>query len=149
MNFNMDGEELLRVFESCKLQAYQDVIGTWTVGYGHTGSDVSPGMWITQDMAEEIFQRDLRAFAERVRSIVHSSLNDNQFSAAVCFAYNIKGWAATPLFGFLVRGDVDSAKQHWLLYDKVTSGGQKIEVRGLKNRRQAELNLFCKPVEVS
>ena len=149
MIFNMEGEELLRTFESCRLQAYQDVVGIWTVGYGHTGQDVKPGMVISQDMAEQLFQTDIRLFCAKVESIVFSGLNDNQFSAAVCFAYNIKGWAATPLFGFLVRGDVESAKKHWLLYDKVTSAGQKIEVQGLKNRRQAELNLFCKPVEVS
>jgi lysozyme len=106
-------------------------------------------MVITQVQADELLEKDVAAFTGRVRDIVHSSLNNNQIQAAICFAYNMRGWAATPLFGFLVKGDIKSAEQHWLLYDKVTRSGQKIEVQGLKNRRQAELNLFLKPVELA
>lgn len=121
----------------------------WTIGYGHTGPDVKQGSCITQDYAEELLEKEMRAFNERVSGLVSSLLNTNQVQAATAFAYNIKGWAATPLFGLLIKGDVDEAKKHWLLYDKVTLGGQKVEVRGLKNRRQAELDLFCKPMEMT
>lgn len=140
---------IIKTFEGCRLMSYQDVVGIWTIGWGKSGPDIKQNMVITQVQADEFLEADLISFADRVQSIVHSSLNLNQVQAAICFAYNVRGWAATPLFGFLVRGDVESAQQHWLLYDKVTSAGQKIEVQGLKNRRQAELNLFCKPEEIN
>ena len=28
--------EKIKEFEGCKLQAYQDAAGVWTIGYGHT-----------------------------------------------------------------------------------------------------------------
>lgn len=144
MNFNLDGEQLLRTFEGCNLTSYQDSGGIWTVGYGHTGPDVTQGMTITQAQAEQLFQNDILLVSGKVNSIVNSCLNSNQYSAAVCFAYNVRSWQGTPLFGLLASGMVALATQHWLLYDKITVNGQKIEVQGLKNRRQAELNLFCK-----
>jgi lysozyme len=149
MQFVQDGINLLKFWEGCRLMSYVDLVGLLTIGYGHTGNDVRSGMAITQEQAENILEQDIRQASEQVRNIVHSCLNDNQFSAAVCFAYNVRGWAATPLFGFLVRGEVEKAKEHWLLYDKAVVRGQKIEVQGLKNRRQAELDLFCKPIGVS
>lgn len=148
MKFNDDGESIIREFEGCRLQAYPDLVNQWTIGFGHSGPDVKPGMVISKEKAEELLLGDIRAFSNRVESIVHSGLNDNQFSAAVCFAYNIREWATTPIFGLLSRGDVDEAKKHWLLYDKKTLGGQKIEIVGLKRRRQAELDLFCKPIDM-
>lgn len=146
MNFNADGERLIKEFEGCKLQSYRDVIGILTIGYGHTGQDVRENMFITQDQAEVLLMQDIRLFVGKVTNILYAPMNDNQFSATVCFAYNVKGWASTPLFGYLLRGEFETAQRHWLFYDKVTSNGQKIEVPGLKRRRQAELDLFCKAV---
>jgi len=31
---------LTEQFEGCKLTAYQDQVGVWTIGYGHTGPEV-------------------------------------------------------------------------------------------------------------
>ena len=44
--------------EGLRLQAYQDSGGVWTVGIGHTGSDVTPGMFITSDQAWKWFAED-------------------------------------------------------------------------------------------
>lgn len=143
MMFNTEGENLLRQFEGCRLNAYQDSSGIWTIGYGHT-LGVDPNETISEDEAESIFQNDIAFMSSRVKQIVNAALNSNQFSAAVCFAFNVRGYAFTPLFKFLMSGDIESAKAHWLLYDKITINGQKVEVEGLRSRRQAELNLFCK-----
>lgn len=35
--------------EGCRLVAYRDSLGIWTIGYGHTGTDVEPGLvWMPQ-----------------------------------------------------------------------------------------------------
>jgi lysozyme len=34
-----------------RLTAYQDIKGIWTVGVGHTGKDVHPGLKITEEQA--------------------------------------------------------------------------------------------------
>ena len=36
MNLGYNGTKILKFFEGCKLTAYQDSVGVWTIGYGHT-----------------------------------------------------------------------------------------------------------------
>ena len=40
-----NGLALIKRFEGCRLTAYQDSVGVWTIGYGHT-LDVSKGRTI-------------------------------------------------------------------------------------------------------
>lgn len=49
---------LLAVLEGLRLTAYKDAGGVLTIGIGHTGPDVSPGMTITAAKAVELFQQD-------------------------------------------------------------------------------------------
>lgn len=147
MKFSPEGEILLRSFEGCKLTAYRDSAGILTIGYGHT-QNVIEGMAIGESEAEHYLASDIQATCAAVEKIISPLANDNQFSAAVCFAFNVRNWSSVPLFHHLANGDFVEASKHWLLYDKVTINGVKVEVAGLKNRRQAELNLFLKPVGV-
>jgi GH24 family phage-related lysozyme (muramidase) len=61
VNINQATINLVKEFEGCKLEAYQDIVGVWTIGYGTTegaGLGVVPkaGMKITQEEAErELF----------------------------------------------------------------------------------------------
>lgn len=141
MLFVPDGVALLRKFEGLKLDAYQDVGGIWTIGYGHTAG-VCSGMRITAEEAESYLFSDVSDLLKPVQDQIHPSANDNQFSAAVCFAFNIIGWKHTPLFIILMQGDFVNAGRHWLLYDKAMINGVKTSVPGLVARRQAELALF-------
>ena len=43
---------LLSVLEGVRLTAYPDTGGVWTIGLGHTGPDVTPGLTITRDGAQ-------------------------------------------------------------------------------------------------
>ena len=36
MKISQAGLKLIEEFEGCRLTAYQDVVGVWTIGYGHT-----------------------------------------------------------------------------------------------------------------
>ena len=36
MKISEEGVALLKKFEGCELEAYQDSVGVWTIGYGHT-----------------------------------------------------------------------------------------------------------------
>ena len=37
MNISANGIKLIQQFEGLRLKAYQDAVGVWTIGYGHTG----------------------------------------------------------------------------------------------------------------
>lgn len=49
---------LIAQFEGCRLAAYKDSGGVWTIGMGHTGPEVCEGLTITQDQAAELFRKD-------------------------------------------------------------------------------------------
>ena len=51
MQLSNKGHDLLKYFEGCELEAYQDSVGVWTISYGHT-KGVHEGMVITQEQAE-------------------------------------------------------------------------------------------------
>lgn len=112
----------------------------WAIGYGDTRG-VVPGMVITALEAEQRLQDRVKEFADAVSLVVSPKLNPNQFGAAVCFAYNVRNWQETPLFGFLAKGYTGLATQHWLLYEKADG----VPMEGLLKRREAELALFQSP----
>jgi lysozyme len=85
MKVNENGIALICEFEGCRTQAYQDSVGVWTIGYGHTSPAGSPevtsGLAISDEEARTILCRDLEDFSSRVRASIGTLLNDNQFSA--------------------------------------------------------------------
>lgn len=92
MTINQEGLSLLKSCEGLSLEAYPDpATGAtpFTIGYGHTGDDVSPDMVINELEAEKLLLSDVSKFEQGVASLVVVPLNPNQFSAMVCFAYNV------------------------------------------------------------
>lgn len=138
---NAEGLKLLTTFEGCELQAYDDGVGVWTIGYGHT-SGVVPGMTITQAQAEAFLQDDLEIFETAVQDAVSVSITDHQFSALVCFCYNVgpglEGFGGSTLLGLLNEGNYEEAAEQFLRWNK--AGGQPL--LGLTRRRKAEQALF-------
>ena len=57
---NAAGLDLIKQCEGCRLEAYQDVAGIWTIGYGHIRG-VTPGMQLTQQQADQALLDDLNA----------------------------------------------------------------------------------------
>ena len=52
------GIDLLTHFEGLRLEAYQDSVGVWTIGYGHT-KGVTPSMKITEAQANNLLRTEL------------------------------------------------------------------------------------------
>lgn len=51
------GLVLIKRFEGCRLKSYQDSVGVWTIGYGHT-TGVVKGQNITQAQADTYLKSD-------------------------------------------------------------------------------------------
>ncbi len=137
---NDAGLALIKQHEGCKLKAYKDSVGVWTVGYGHTGSDVYAGLAISQDRAEELLQQDLSKFEAGVEDLVFLDINDNQFSALVCFAYNVglNNLRHSTLLNLLNDGKFEAAAGQFIRWNK--AGGKVLD--GLTSRRVDEASLF-------
>jgi GH24 family phage-related lysozyme (muramidase) len=59
------GIELIVSFESVRLTAYQDPVGIWTIGAGHTGPDVHKGSRSANSAPWSFFARTSRARRRR------------------------------------------------------------------------------------
>jgi lysozyme len=140
---NAAGLALVKSFEGCDLAAYQDSVGVWTIGYGHTGSDVHPGLTITQNEAEYLLGHDMGSAAARVEAF-QPALNDNQFAAVTSLVFNVgPGAIIGTQFGrdLLAKNWTDAAAR-FTEFDH--AGGNVLP--GLLRRREAEKTLFEKPV---
>ena len=61
--------EQLKQFEGLRLEAYEDAGGTLTIGYGHTGNDISPGDRITEYWAKELLLKDVAIVEDQVEAL--------------------------------------------------------------------------------
>ncbi len=60
--------KLIRHFEGCRLLAYQDTGGVWTIGYGHT-KDIGPGQTCTQEQANAWLVEDIAPLIEATKNL--------------------------------------------------------------------------------
>ena len=137
---NAAGLALTEQSEGLRLSAYQDSGGVWTIGYGHTGPDVTPGMVITAAQAQTLLQADLKTAENAVSDLVQVALTPNQFSALVDFVFNVgeAALAGSTLLALVNRGDFAGAADQFGKW--VYAAGQ--ELPGLVTRRAAEKALF-------
>lgn len=159
MKTSSAGRDLIESFEGLFLEAYDDhndhivrpgdhIIGTLTIGYGHTSVAGPPrvyvGQSITKEDADAILASDLAAVEIEVSHLVKVPINQNQFDALVSFQFNT-GWLSHPncsLLNALNHGNYAMADADFMLYDRAS--GQVLT--GLLKRRSAEKNLFNTPV---
>lgn len=143
---NQAGIDLVKSFEGLKLEAYRCPAGVWTIGYGHTGADVKPGLKIAEQDAEQLLQNDLNQCGIAVEKLVKVALTDNQFAALVSFAFNAGAGnlASSTLLKRLNADDYQCVPSELSKWVKATDPHtkEKITLPGLVKRRAAEGILF-------
>ena len=139
MKLGERGTEILKYFEGCKLTAYQDSVGVWTIGYGHT-KGVFDGMTITQEEAEQMLLTELEEYEGYIEDMVTVPLTQNQFDAIVVWIYNLgpTNFRNSTLLKELNAGNYNAAGQEITRWNK--AGGKVLA--GLVKRREAEAELF-------
>ena len=88
---SQQGQDLIKHFEGCCLNAYPDPASggdPWTCGFGHTGPDVVPGLSVTQAVANQWLRDDLERFEKAVVELITVPLDQAEFDALVSFSYN-------------------------------------------------------------
>ena len=140
MQTSQNGINLIKSSEGCKLQAYKDVVGIVTIGYGHTEPGLQMGTTWTQDQADQALAKDLVKFEKAVSAACKVQLTQDQFDALVCFSYNVGAGAMTgsTLVKKINAGDFTAAALEFLKWNK--AGGEVLA--GLTRRRYAESQLF-------
>ena len=150
MHISQKGLNLIKEFEGCILQSYDDwnnkiinvgdaTRGTLTIGYGHI-ENVYPGQTITKAQAEQMLKDDMIRYENQVMQVMNEGImnfevGQNQFDALVSFCYNLgQGCVRT-----LCRNrDKQTVADMMLEY---RNKGSQWET-GLLRRRKAERELF-------
>lgn len=139
MKISKQGLDLIKRFEGCELSAYQDSVGVWTIGYGHTVT-ARQGMRITQSEAGELLAEDIPRYEVGVLSMVKVKLSQGQFDALVSFAFNLGlgNLGRSTLLRKVNYGDPAGAALEFKRWTR--AGG--VVLNGLVRRREAERVLF-------
>ena len=143
MDLSPIGRAALEAREGCRLAAYKDSVGVWTIGYGHTtaagGLTVKAGLTITQRQADDLFDVDVLKYVDPVRKALNgNACAQEQFDAFCSIAYNIGPVAfahATFLRKFLA-GDAAGCAAAILDWNKPAA---------IIARRQGERDQFLTP----
>lgn len=140
--------DLVKEFEGCRLTAYRDEVGVWTIGYGITSADrnitgksIHKGMKISKETAEKWLSK---ALTKKYLPLVlkydkQYDFNQNEIDALVSFAYNIGSIKQLTANGTRSRATIASKM---LQYNKAGGRGYN----GLTRRRKAERELFLTKV---
>ena len=144
MKTSENGINKIKSEEGLVLKAYKCQAGKATIGYGHTNG-VQMGQKITPEKAEEFLREDLKG-AERAVNKVNKekgyNLNQNQFDSLVSFTFNTGVGHLKTLTQNRTKSQLTEGMK---LYNKA---GGKVS-KGLKKRRNMEINLFNTPTKNS
>ena len=134
------GIAMIKKFEGCRLTAYKDQVGVWTIGYGCTAG-VQMGQVITQEEADRRLMAELAMFEYGVSDAAHVPMTQGQFDSLVSFAFNLGGGALvrSTLLKLLNTGDFDGARREFTKWDMAGN----VHVPGLLTRRMAEASMFA------
>lgn len=155
-----NGLAFIRSHEGLRLKAYQDPVGVWTIGYGHTSAAGAPkvkkGDVITAEQAESILKADVDRVTEQIRAVTpgFDDLPQGVFDAIVSFVFNVgiqtyhtggrPGSRGTVWRGVVAKSPGAIAKG-LLLYNK--AGGKVLP--GLVKRRAQEADMVLDAVETA
>lgn len=136
----MSAEDLVKEFEGCKLTAYQDIAGVWTIGFGHTGKEVHAGLVWTQTQADEALTNDL-LHASTLLSLYSPGLANGPLDALTDFVFNlgIGNYRTSTLCKYVNAQDWENVKAQLMVWDH--SNGTIVP--GLLRRREAEAALIA------
>lgn len=146
MKISREGLALIKRWEGCRLEAYQDSVGVWTIGYGITTNaglgPIKKGMKITQAQADEWLLAALAKYERTVQECLNRTPTQAQYDAMVSLCYNIGqgAFAKSSLVRRFNAGDIAGAADAFLMW--VKAGG--VTLKGLQNRRADERRHFLK-----
>ena len=139
MKISEDGLELIKKFEGCETTAYQDSVGVWTIGFGHT-KGVEEGQTCSIEDAESMLADEMDEYEGYINNMVKVDLQQHEFDALVAWVYNLgpTNLGESTMLKVLNGGQFDRVPDEMNRWTR--AGGEILE--GLVRRRQAEALMF-------
>ena len=126
MRMSARGLRALMDREGFKNEAYPDPNTKgppWTIGVGHTGPEVHPGLRWSDEQVMAALRADVRRFEDGLDAIIKVKVTQNQWDALVSWAFNVPGWERSTLLRKLNAGDVAGASaefRKWIIPSMIT-----------------------------
>jgi lysozyme len=140
-------EGLHKKLPNGSIQAYQDPIGIWTIGYGSItnpdlGRPIQPGDVISEATAVRWLEQEVEEVAFDVDSLCTIPLTQGMFDALVSFVYNIGigAFGESTMLRKLKQSEYEGASRE---FDRWVNAGGRV-FQGLVNRRNEEESLFLR-----
>ena len=161
MQMSALGRQMLTDLEGFKTRMYHDSAGLPTIGVGHlitqqelaqgyilirrTGQQINWRGEISQGDVDAILEQDLPEYEEAVNRLVAADLAQHQFDALVSFCFNVgeTRFGKSTLLRLVNAGNFAAVADQFRVWTKVTINGKKVQVRGLLNRRNKEISMWC------
>ena len=139
MKISEDGLELIKKFEGCETSAYQDSVGVWTIGFGHT-KGVEAGQTCSIEDAESMLADEMDEYEGYINNMVKVELQQHEFDSLVAWVYNLgpTNLSESTMLKVLNGGQFDRVPDEMNRWTR--AGGEILE--GLVRRRQAESLMF-------
>ena len=149
IGYNVGGlVTFLKKEEGYRDEAYPDSGGVWTIGYGRTtnpdGSPVKKGQTTNRKAEDTWLDQRAKQDYDATKSYLDANgyeYTEGQLNSLSSFRYNGGQGMLESLTGGGTR-DWDTIRQKMPHYNKVTKDGVKVPIKGLSNRREAELSLW-------
>lgn len=141
-----DGLKFIMLREGVRNRAYPDPAtggAPWTIGVGHTGPEVYPGLYWSDSQVMDALRRDVAHFEAAVNRLVTVRLTQHEFDALVDFTFNEGegNLAASTLLRLLNAGDYEGADKQFARWN--LANGHVLG--GLVTRRRLEAENFLLP----
>jgi lysozyme len=129
-------------FEGLRQNAYPDPATRgkpWTVCYGHTGPDVTPGERASLAKCKDLLLADLDREADGIERCIHAPMTDARYVAVLSLAHNIGvgGVCRSSVVARLNAGDVRGGCDALLHFNRAAG----FVMPGLTRRREKEREL--------
>lgn len=138
------GLDLIKEFEGFRPNAYRDVVGVKTIGYGHTNMTKTfkfdMGDKWSKEYASSVLEKDLVQYRNTIDKQVTVPLTRCQLSVLTSWTYNVGGanTGRSTLVRELNKGNYKRVPRELLKWNRA---GGKVWA-GLTRRRQAEAKLW-------
>lgn len=146
------GTTLIKSFEAARLNAYLDVKGIPTIGWGCTiyehGEKVKLGDKITLARARQLLDRQISMKEAAVnKGLGALIISQQRFDVLVSFTFNIgvEGFRTSTLLKKIKVDQNDSTiPAEFMRWINITVNGKLTPVKGLINRRKREADLWLR-----
>lgn len=134
MKTSEQGIDLLIGREALRTHAYQDSTGVWTIGVGHVGPDIGPGLVWTEEYCKEVFAQDLQRFEDAVNKTM-CALTQNEFDALVSFSFNVGTGA---FLSSTMKRELDAGTDHAIVAEQFDRWHIPPEITSRRNGEKAQ-----------